>query len=216
MDKTCFIHVCNNCGNKGVLKYISSFEHNDGQNDYDEYGNICGFTLFETTTWFFFECLICHNPILVSEYECMGMHNGESDLKCVYPLINIDYTGVPDNIKTAFESAIRTKGIDYAICLLSLRRTLEMICKDKNAEGKTLVQKIEFLVEQKVLPEMMMDACWIVRQNGNDAAHGDDVIFTYRDVNETLNYVATIINYLYSMPIKIAKLKHSIEKRKSN
>lgn len=68
----------------------------------------------------------------------------------------------------------------------------------------------------KILPEMMTDACWIVRQSGNDAAHADDTVFTEREVDEIIEYVSTVINYLYSMPVRIARLKHQIEERKQN
>ena len=91
-----------------------------------------------------------------------------------------------------------------------------MICKEKGACGKDLKAKIDDLIKRKLLPEMMDDACWIVRQSGNDAAHADDVIFTEREVEEIIEYVSTVINYLYSMPVRIEKLKKKIEERKQN
>ena len=89
-----------------------------------------------------------------------------------------------------------------------------MICKEKGASGKDLKDKISDLISQKILPEMMADACWIVRQSGNDAAHADDIIFSEREVEEIIEYVSTVINYLYSMPVRIAKLKQQIQERK--
>lgn len=39
-----------------------------------------------------------------------------------------------------------------------------MIAKNMDAKGETLEKKIEFLVEKKALPEMLNDACWIIRK----------------------------------------------------
>ena len=58
--------------------------------------------------------------------------------RIVYPKTKYDFKYAPKSIQRAFESAVKVAKIDSAICLLSLRRTLEMICKDKSAQGKTL------------------------------------------------------------------------------
>lgn len=91
-----------------------------------------------------------------------------------------------------------------------------MICKDKNAVGKDLQSKIADLVGKKILPEMMNDACWVLRQLGNDAAHADDIEFTESEVRECIDFVSIIVNYLYSMPIKVGELKERLTKRKEN
>ena len=131
----------------------------------------------------------------------------------VYPRINIDKENTPSKIFQAYEAAVKTRGIDSAICLLSLRRALEMVCKDKNAQGDNLEKKIDDLIEKKVLPEMMRDACWIVRQCGNEAAHADDVEFSKHEADEAIEYVGSIITYLYSTPVKVADLRRRIEER---
>ena len=208
------ILTCYSCGNKGVMKYIGGFNNSDYAEEYDEYGEVIYHQLIEDTEWTLFECPICHNPVLFSEYTCAGMPDGYSDTKIEFPDLNIHNKGVPEKIRTSFLAAARTRGIDRAICLLSLRRTLEMICKDKNAEGKNLENKISDLVQKKILPEMMNDACWVLRQLGNDAAHADDIVFTESEVRECIEFVSIIINYLYSMPTRVEELRNRIEKRK--
>lgn len=198
------------------MKYIGGFNNADYAEDYDEFGNVIYHQLIENTEWMLFECSICHNPVLVSEYTCAGMLDDYSEMKIEFPNLNIRNKGVPEKIRTAFLAAVRTKGIDKAICLLSLRRTLEMICKDKGAVGRDLERKIADLVNKKVLPDMMNNACWILRQLGNDAAHADDVEFSESEVRECIDFVSIIVTYLYSMPIKIEELKTKIEKRKSS
>lgn len=207
-------HICYHCGNTGILKYICEIDSPESIDEYDEYGQLIFHQVIENVRWYFFQCPVCNNPVLISEYTCEAMPVAYRETKNEFPTVNICYDGVPNNIRHAFDSAIKTRGIDKAICLLSLRRTLEMICNDKGAQGKTLEKKINDLVNKKVLPEMMKDACWIVRQNGNDAAHAEEVVFTEYEVSEVIEYVATIINYLYSMPIRLSKTRKRIELRK--
>ena len=209
-------YTCYSCGNTGVLNKIAAFDNSTYEYHENEAGTVIGQSLVENTEWYLFRCPVCGNPVLVSSYGYSGMPENSEEVIIEYPKVDICYDGVPPKIKNAFESAVKTKGIDKAICLLSLRRTLEMICKDKNAKGRNLESKINNLIEEKVLPEMMNDAFWIIRQNGNDAAHADDVYFTEYEVQEVIKYVAIIIDYLYSLPIRMAKLKNRIEKRKSN
>ena len=91
-----------------------------------------------------------------------------------------------------------------------------MICKDKEAVGKDLEKKIDDLIDKKILPPMIGDACWIIRQMGNEAAHADNVEVYAYDVEQVIGYVSTIIDYLYSMPYRVNQLKQKIQERKDN
>lgn len=61
---------------------------------------------------------------------------------------------------------------------------------------------------------MIGDACWIIRHLGNDAAHADKIDIFTGEVDQVIGYVATIIDYLYSMPFRVGKMKTKIEERK--
>lgn len=206
------VYFCSHCGNAGILNFITYI---DTPYQHGTFGNILLDASINHKRWLLFQCPVCKNPTIISEYISANEQPiNFTETAYEFPTSNVHFDGVPQNIKTAFDSAIKTKGIDRAICILSLRRTLEMICKEKGASGKDLKDKISDLISQKILPEMMADACWIVRQSGNDAAHADDIIFSEREVEEIIEYVSTVINYLYSMPVRIAKLKQQIQERK--
>lgn len=209
------VHTCFHCGNTGVLKPIGRTSWKDEDIVEDDCGNVINYTLIEHEDWYVFECPVCHKPVIISEYT-FDVANTPSERKTEYPAVAVSPDGVPKEIYSAFESAVKTKGIDHSICLLSLRRVLEMICKDKGAEGRDLEKKIDDLVEKKVFPEKINDACWIIRQMGNSAAHADKIDVYAYDVEQVIDYVSIIINYLYSMPYRVAKMKQKIENRKKN
>lgn len=207
------VHTCYHCGNTGKLKYIDKvgWVNNFVERDYD--GEILGCTLLEREDWYIFECPVCQKPVLISEYTWDPDDYTESKIE--YPSVAISQEGVPKEIYTAFEAAIKTKGIDFSICLLSLRRVLEMICKDRGAVGNTLEQKIADLVSKNIFTSTLDNACWIIRQLGNEAAHADEIKVYKNDVEQVIEYISIIIKYLYSMPYQVKRMKEKIEKRKN-
>ena len=185
---------CRYCGNKTLMKQVGQYKYS-----WNEDNNYYGYFHY-----FMMACPVCGRVTLFQEYWSSA---SEDDKEILYPTTRVDYFQVPESIKSSFEAAVQTKGIDQAICTLSLRRVLEMICKDKGAVGDNLAAQINDLIEKKVLPEMMRDLLNIVRQYGNEAAHGDKAAFSLYDVEQLIDYVATIINYLYSLPARVARQK---------
>ncbi len=214
MSKDRTIETCYHCGNTGVLDYKTTVVWKNEDIEYDYDGNVIYYTLIEHIDWNLYECPVCHNPTLIKEYNFDVNEFSPSEITTEFPRALLNKEGVPEEIFKAFDSAIKTKGIDLSICLLSLRRVLEMIAKDKNAKGKDLESKIQNLIDEKHLPEMLNDACWIIRQLGNDAAHADKVEFYEYDVECVIGYVAVIIDYLYSLPKRMNKTKAKIIERK--
>ncbi len=209
------VHTCFHCGNTGLMNYVGNTYWTYDEVERNALGDVIYAVQIEHEYWHVFECPVCHKPVLISEY-CFDAQESRPEIKTEYPTIAVSRDGVPKDIYSAFESAVKTKGIDYSICLLSLRRVLEMICKDKDAVGSNLEKKIDDLIEKKLFPPMIEDACWIIRQLGNDAAHADKIsVYTY-DVEQVIGYVATIIDYLYSLPHRVEKMKSKIEERKSS
>ena len=208
------VHTCFHCGNTGLMNYVGNTYWTYVEVERNSFGEVIYAVQIEHEYWHVFECPVCHKPVLISEY-CFDAQESMPEIKTEYPTIAVSRDGVPKDIYSAFESAVKTKGIDYSICLLSLRRVLEMICKDKGAEGRDLEKKIDDLIEKKIFPPMIEDACWIIRQMGNDAAHADKIrVYTY-DIEQVIGYVATIIDYLYSLPYRVEKMKKKIEERKT-
>ena len=204
------LHTCYHCLNTGLMKIL----HREIYQEYeywDDIGDDC--TPGDEYTWLLLSCPVCGKLTLFetvdNSYGCTTSSN------VIYPICSINCTVVPDNIRTAFESALKVKKIDLAICSLALRRVLEAICKDKNAKGKTLEEMIKDMISSGTLPPMFDDACWIIRQLGNSAAHADKKTFSSYQVDQTIEFIQSIINYLYSLPRNIKMLRTKIEEEKN-
>lgn len=205
--------LCSSCGNKGMMDNVASYHNVIG--DQDEQG--CPIFVDEEF-YQLFCCPICDSVILIRtpHYDPEAKLSPISEPEYCYPDVKTDFLGVPDRIRTAFNSACATKGIDVAICLLSLRRTLEMICKDKGAVKGSLEDKIEHLASESVLPSAMTDICTIIRLYGNDGAHGDEVKVTKFDLDRVIKYVSTIIEYLYSLPARVSLDMQRLDRQKTD
>ena len=203
---------CFHCGNEGMLKIEHIYEHCFGGPVFDDIGCVVDCEPTEKYRWHLLSCPVCHKATLYEECddECLQMTVSTNN----YPQVNFDYSNIPLNIKTAFEAALKVKNIDAAICLLSLRRVLEAICKDMNAEGSDLNDMIKDLMTKQILPPMFEDACWIIRKLGNSAAHADDRTYYMNQVEQTISFVQTIIEYLYVLPEKMHSMKDKLQKSK--
>lgn len=206
-EKEFLIETCYHCGNTGQLKILYENE--------SEWGG--GQDFFEKINWILLKCPVCGMLTLREDYTNESMidsrENQIYEKRIVYPKTKYDFKYAPKSIQRAFESAVKVAKIDPAICLLSLRRTLEMICKDKYAQGKTLELKIRDLVQKNILPATLDDSSWLVRNMGNDAAHADAIRYTEYEVEQIIEFVEQIITYLYELPERITILKKTRQKR---
>lgn len=222
MENKSLVHQCFHCGNKGIQEVVGSHNSQFGGPKYDSYGIQIDQELFESIDWLLLCCPVCKMVTLVQKYSNECTRNPQTgdivyEDKVLYPECHFSYEGVPEEVNSAFEAALRVRNIDTAICLLSLRRVLEAICIDRGATGNTLNQMINDMLNRGVLPQIMKDACWIIRQLGNSAAHADGTVFMTSEVEQTIEFVRTIIQYLYTLPVQMKKLKsHIDQERKEN
>ena len=206
------VHTCLHCGNIGVMKYVGETGKKPGEPTYDNLGNEIPGESIDHEKWHIFECPVCRRPIVIYEYSCdvSSLALLKPELETRYPTVPILGANIPLGIYDTYMAAVRAKGIDYSLCLQSLRSVLEKICKDKGETTSTLEKKIQNLINKKVLPPMFEDACWIIRKLGNEAAHGDNVQYFEYEVEQVITYISEIINYLYCLPSLTASMRQKI------
>jgi hypothetical protein len=91
-----------------------------------------------------------------------------------YPAETIDFnaTNIPASIQNAFEEAIKCHAQScFVAAAIMVRKTLEELCKDRNAAGGNLKDRIKALGTKVVLPQELLQGLDDLRLLGNDAAH---------------------------------------------
>ena len=119
----------------------------------------------------------------------------------------MESTSVPKKVKEAYEAALKTKSIDKYVCLMALRRTLELLLKDKGATQWGLKDKIEEIAAKGLLPDTLKEASSLAKVLGDTAAHDKELEIDQYDVEAMAEFIGFIIEYLYVVPDKISAYK---------
>ncbi len=98
---------------------------------------------------------------------------------------------------------------------MSLRRTLEMSCIDKGAIGRTLYDKLEDLSQKGILPLILNSIAYLLREEGNDAAHGEDKEINDYMVKTLFDFTETLLEYLYVIPTRLAEIQQEKDEAKA-
>lgn len=203
---------CYHCGNETLMNLLS--EHKEYSDEGLNY-----YFIYKT-----YLCPVCNKVTLYEVYWDEFLLDYDSSGKIVeapteeilYPVTSIDFTDIPPQVASAYTSALKCRNIDPAICLMALRRTLEVVCQDKNATGRDLWRKIEDLSEKGILPSELKHASSITRLYGNMGAHDTQVQVSRSDVNLIFEFVKYILDYLYILPAKLKEMQEKMSHQQSN
>lgn len=215
------LRYCYHCGERGTLNRLESINNGSKENVGDE---VDPFIVEYNDIIDVLCCEQCTNlTIYRSQYdeaEARQIQKHDPDInyaqafgKLLYPNIEQEHKEhIPDNIYRSYLSSIKVQNIDMAFCLIGLRRTLEMICKDKGYTKGMLGNKLKAMSEDSIIPPIIDKIATGLKDEGNKAAHGDEVEFTKETVQNMIEFTRIILNYVYSLPGKIATAQKLIEK----
>lgn len=213
--------VCLHCGNKTLMEKVKSHIHRKSEFLYEDEtqdGIPYDVYLKHQWEWELYFCPACDNITLLESYWNSQMSSEMEEFEQIlYPGHDFSKEAIhlPWNVRKAFEAAMKVKNIDGAICTLSLRRTLEMMCKDKGETGlrDSLYQKLTNLSHANVLPPTIGDIAQFVKNLGNDAAHADNREFPPDLVDSLIEFTKNILEYVYILPVKLQLLREQFEEK---
>lgn len=194
------IKTCYHCGNATWTKVVADYRH--------EFNHLLTFH------WKLLFCPVCNNISLEKTIFNRADYTPVSgditpEKVIVYPAVSSNLS-VPPKILSAYESALKTRNIDGFMCAMALRRTLEMVCKDKGQATGSLFVKLQNLANQGVLPPILDQMASVLRELGNVAAHADDIEFPNELIPDLIAFIEVILNYLYVLPGKIEDIQSKI------
>ena len=213
MDDNYLLATCRDCGNKGLLKKAATFDQ-----QFTEYEAGSPFCTAEYN-WVLLECPVCKSVSLYRRYnnDLMIDYAGNEyyEEAIVYPEEK-SFPHVPKDIVNSYSAAVKTSKVDLNVSLIAIRAVLEKICKERGTNRKKLEAMLKQMVERHILPETLDKCGFIIRKLGNSGAHGDDTsILTRRDVEEFIDFIETIMYYIYELPVKIDSLNRKYELQKT-
>lgn len=204
---------CFHCGNETLMSQKGKYSWGTRDIEYEDFEFLYEYELFA--------CPVCHKVTLREIYsdETMivphpdGLMRQYRDKTILYPINSIENNSIPIKVKEAYEAALKTKSIDKYVCLLALRRTLELILIEKGAKNWGLKDKIEEIAEKGILPDTLKEASSLTKILGDSAAHDKEIEIDQQDVESMAEFVKFIIEYLYVVPDKINSYKERLSSK---
>lgn len=155
---------------------------------------------------------LCPNPAC-SAHVFVVITAAGGRLVAAYPPASIpfDRESIPDKVLKAFDEAIQCHANQCWIAsAIMIRKTLEEICKDKNATGNNLQERIKAMGKLVILPSEFLDAMHDIRLLGNDGAHVESQ--TYDDVSQKevtigIEVAKELLHAVYQYASIMGKLK---------
>ena len=202
---------CFHCGNETPMKKVGEYSWGSRDLESSEFDFLNEYELFA--------CPVCHKVTLREVYSDASMidcrdfdqmlYYGER--RILYPLGKVESNSVPGKVKEAYEAALKTKSIDKYVCLMALRRTLELLLKDKGATKWGLKDKIEEIAAKGLLPDTLKEASSLAKMLGDIAAHDKELEIDQYDVEAMVEFIGFIIEYLYVVPDRINAYKERLD-----
>jgi hypothetical protein len=188
--------TCGHCGNVANRKVkAENIQYAEG------WADPCG------RTWRLLECPACTNIILTETYFEGEEPMVEYDVKILYPTARTPLPELPIEIAKEYEATLAVRRISANACAVLARRTLEAICKQQGATGGSLYQQLDSLLKSASIPPLLADIAHLGRQLGNLGAHFGKEQANDADIGIMLDFLETILEYLYVIPVKVASVK---------
>ncbi|MFA1822766.1 DUF4145 domain-containing protein [Virgibacillus oceani] len=208
--------LCLHCGNETILEIKSVVKDEEYEIDADDYGREFLVATFYTT-YTLYKCPVC-NKVTLKSLEASDIEIGPDgkpyDYKnTLYPVQTGELSSFPSEIRSAYESALKTRNIDSVICAIGLRRTLEILCYDQGEKEGSLQQKLNRLSERGVIPKVLDEASHLIRTIGNSAAHDVDVNFDTQIINDMIRFTRIILDYVYVIPKEIIRIQSHFDNK---
>nr|WP_318254710.1 DUF4145 domain-containing protein [Ochrobactrum sp. UNC390CL2Tsu3S39] len=137
----------------------------------------------------------------------------QNDLRTTYPpeVIDFDSSNLPPRILSSIEEAIKAHAAGcYRASALMVRRVLEELCDDKQAEGKNLMLRLQALSSTVILPKELLEAADELRLLGNDAAHIEAKTYDNIGAQEceiAIELTKELLKAVYQYTSLVSKLK---------
>jgi hypothetical protein len=177
---TSFMSHCDHCGNVTFKIWITSHKVKNSEQKLVEYK--------------LYKCQICEDVILQKESTQ------------IWPPAVEFSSEVPERIRKIYEEARNVRKRSSSSFVVQIRRALEAVTKERNAEGKDLFNKIEWLIQQGQLPPVFGKMSQISRKIANLGAHDAETDVQPNDADIVDEFFRAIIEYIYIAPAKVDRV----------
>jgi hypothetical protein len=216
-DESTDASVCYHCANTvpqvkiGMFRGQELFEHLDGRRwnvDYD---------------YELFQCPTCRGVSVFGDFSEYPKYRSRKARR-IYPRgpqllpdshMLFSKECVPERIVALYEEIWPLRHIAPNAFASQIRRALEFICRDQNAQGNSLFKQLRDLISRGIFPGYFAEITDLMRHVGNLGAHAGDTDVDFWDAELLDDFFRSIVEYVYIAPSKIKRLRQRIAVRTS-
>lgn len=206
---------CDHCGNRTYRAVRGSYE-----TEPDETGTFASFVLYE--------CTICRLPVL-EEVSCQLREDSQGSrqprfraedaesarITQLWPPAAALPPEVPDRVREIYQEARAVMRRSPSSFVVQVGRALEALTRDKGSQGRTLGERLNWLIEQGHLPPVLGEMAHINRVFRNWGAHDAEVDVGPDDAEIADEFFGAIIEYLYIAPARVSRVQSLLNQRPS-
>lgn len=188
---------CEHCGNTSPMEVVADFS---GLKSYDDSPR-SSMSWEAGDMYELLRCPACDGVMLRTYYwHSEATEPSEVEYKLLYPTCVDRPVGLPDSLARAFDAAQKVRNIDVNAYGVLLGRVLEMVCEDRNADGRDLADKLADLAKKGEIPEKLVGVAKGLRQLRNVGAHATLGELTGANLPILDRLCRAILEYVYSAP----------------
>jgi len=218
--------VCGHCGNKAVMYVICEGSEKFNVEDLD-------LIYIKTIA---LKCASCDDYNIIQEMEFINRtylefleqtSPSEQDasiyeratrkqMQYLYPMARRKFMYVPDDVAKSYQIALKLLPIEPIACAVFIGRTLEFMCKERSANGKTLEKMLVNLRDRGDIPDRILDIANSLRFFRNISAHAvSNIEVSYNDVESLIALCEAILEYVYEAPAILQQAQDKANELKS-
>lgn len=155
--------------------------------------------------------------------RCIGqlffITNAKEEIIYIAPseTIPFDKENIPENVINAFEESVKCHSNNCFIAsAIMIRKTLEEICSDREANGQNLNDRIKNLGGKILIPKELIEGMDDLRLLGNDAAHIKAKTYSEigkEEIEISIDFTKEILKAVYQYENLLDKLRQLKDKK---
>ncbi|WP_397570386.1 DUF4145 domain-containing protein [Schlesneria sp. T3-172] len=167
--------------------------------------------------YFLLQCQTCSEVLLYRQLDWRQLHSigaierfETDDFQLVWPRLSVLDVCVPFSVQKIYSEASRIKLHSPNGFAGLIRRAMEAICNDRNAEGRNLATKLKNLADRGEIPTTLSEISTVLRKLGNIGVHEGEEDIPQEYVVVIDDFFRVIVEYVYTARIKVEEFKQQL------
>lgn len=203
---------CRHCANSAPMLIVATYVKRS--EDVVDDGSPEGLELDCGNDYELLECPNCQKIILrVKHWHEAYVSRHEADFLIIFPTTTELPPGLPEKIQKEYSAALKVKSLSPGSYAVLIRRVLELVCRDRNAAGRTLNEQLKDLVKKGEIPGKLADIAHQLRTFGNIGAHAMETEIEPRDIPVLDKLSRALLEFVYSAPFLLKEAAELLAKK---